>query len=299
MTHYKQLSEVLRNYYDIPDQELEKINRLFYLCKLKKGEFFVRSGFMADSIGFVVSGLLRYYYTDRNGVEYTKAFAAENDFAVAYASMLLKQPSAFSIEALENSVLLCIEYSDWEKLLESVPCWNIVARKVVEKVMQASIMSAVFKNGIEDFSKLRNEIETNFIAPVMLAEKFIPLLIGHERAAIINITSYFGISPKPSAPIYSATKAAMRSFTKSLRMQLRDTRIKVFDVAPPIIDTPLTANSNPNVKKMKPEELVEIVWEGLENDKYDIYPGLSKLFYILSRVNPRYLENKVMATTLK
>ena len=156
-----------------------------------------------------------------------------------------------------------------------------------------------FKNGIEDFSKLRNEIETNFIAPVMLAEKFIPLLIGHERAAIINITSYFGISPKPSAPIYSATKAAMRSFTKSLRMQLRDTPIKVFDVAPPIIDTPLTANSNPNVKKMKPEELVEIVWKDLKNDKYDIYPGLSKLFYILSRVNPRYLENKVMATTLK
>lgn len=69
-----------------------------------------------------------------------------------------------------------------------------------------------FKNGIEDFSKLRKEIETNFIAPVMLAEKFIPLLISHERAAIINITSYFGISPKPSAPIYSATKAAMRSF---------------------------------------------------------------------------------------
>lgn len=156
-----------------------------------------------------------------------------------------------------------------------------------------------FKNGIEDFPKLRNEIETNFIAPVMMAERFIPHLIGNERAAIINITSYFAISPKPSAPIYSATKAAMRSFTKSLRMQLMDTHIKVFDVAPPIIDTPLTAKISPNVKKMKPEELIEIVWKDLKNDKYDIYPGLSKLFYILSRVNPRYLERKVMAITLK
>lgn len=88
MTHFKQLSEVLRKYYDIPDYELKKINCLFYPCELKKGEFFVRSGFMADSIGFTVSGLLRYYYTDRNGVEYTKAFAAENDFVVSYASML-------------------------------------------------------------------------------------------------------------------------------------------------------------------------------------------------------------------
>jgi len=155
-----------------------------------------------------------------------------------------------------------------------------------------------FKNGIGDFSKLRTEIETNFTAPVMMAERFIPHLTGHERAAIINITSYFGISPKPGAPIYSATKAAMRSFTRSLRVQLMDTRIKVFDVAPPIVDTPLTADSNPNVRKMKPEELIEIVWKGLKNDRYDIYPGLSRLFYILNRVNPRFLEKKIMATTL-
>jgi short-subunit dehydrogenase involved in D-alanine esterification of teichoic acids len=156
-----------------------------------------------------------------------------------------------------------------------------------------------FKNGIEDFSRLINEIETNFIAPVRLAEKFIPILMRHESAAIINVTSYFGISPKPSAPIYSATKAAMRSFTKSLRMQLMDTHISVFDVAPPIVDTPLTAKSNPNVRKMKPEELVEIVWKDLENDKYDIYPGLSRLFYMFSRVSPRFIDKKIMAVTSK
>ncbi len=156
-----------------------------------------------------------------------------------------------------------------------------------------------FKNGIKDVSMIRNEMDTNFIAPVMLAEKFIPILWAHKSAAIINITSYFGISPKPSAPIYSASKAAMRLFTKSLRMQLMNTCISVFDVAPPIVDTPLTAKSNPNVQKMNPEELIEIVWKCLKNDKYEIYPGLSKLFYILSRVNPRYLEKKVMKTTLK
>lgn len=181
MTHFKQLSEVLRNYYDIPDQELEKINRLFYPCKLKKGEFFVRSGFMADSIGFVVSGLLRYYYTDRNGVEYTKAFAAENDFAVAYASMLLKQPSAFSIEALENTVLLCIKYSDWEKLLESVPCWNIVARKVVEKVY---IMKQLREREL-----LLEDAQSRYLH---FMEQYPSL---HKRLKQHYIASYLGISP--------------------------------------------------------------------------------------------------------
>lgn len=181
MTQFKQLAEALRNYYDIPDQELDKINRLFYPSKLKKGEFFVRSGYMADSIGFILSGLLRYYYTDRNGVEYTKAFAAENDFAVSYASMLLKQPSAFSIEALEDTVLLCIKYSDWEKLLDSVPCWNIVARKVVEKVY---IMKQLREREL-----LLEDAESRYIH---FMDQY-PFL--HKRLKQHYIASYLGISP--------------------------------------------------------------------------------------------------------
>jgi short-subunit dehydrogenase involved in D-alanine esterification of teichoic acids len=156
-----------------------------------------------------------------------------------------------------------------------------------------------FKNEKEEIFQIRNEIETNFIAPILLSKKFIPVLSIQRESAIINITSYFGISPKPSAPIYSATKAAMRSFTKSLRMQLMNTNIKVFDVAPPIIDTPMTANSNTSIKKMKTDELIEIIWKALKNDQYEIYPGLSKLFYILNRLHPQYLEKKVMTITSK
>lgn len=181
MTHFKQLSEVLRNYYDIPDQELDKINSLFYPYKLKKGEFFVRSGYMADSIGFIVTGLLRYFYTDKNGVEYTKAFAAENDFAVSYASMLLKKPSAFSIEALENTEMLCINYSDWEKLLDSVPCWNIVARKVVEKVY---IMKQM-----REIELLLEDAQSRYIH---FMDQY-PML--HKRLKQHYIASYLGISP--------------------------------------------------------------------------------------------------------
>lgn len=181
MTHYKQLSEVLRNYYDIPDQELDKIYGLFYPCKLKKGEFFVRSGYMSDSIGFILTGLLRYFYTDKNGVEYTKAFAAENDFAVSYASMLLKKPSAFSIEALENTELLCINYSDWEKLLDNVPCWNIVARKVVEKVY---IMKQM-----REIELLLEDAQSRYIH---FLDQY-PML--HKRLKQHYIASYLGISP--------------------------------------------------------------------------------------------------------
>lgn len=181
MAGFEQLSEVLRKYYDIPDRELDKIKCLFYPYKLKKGELFVRSGFMTDTIGFIVSGLLRYYYTDKNGVEYTKAFAAENDFAVSYASMLLKKPSAFSIEALENSSMLCIKYSDWEKLLDTVPCWNIVARKIIEKVY--------IMNQLRESELLLEDAQTRYIH---FMDQY-PLL--HKRLKQHYIASYLGISP--------------------------------------------------------------------------------------------------------
>jgi len=181
MTHFIQLSEVLRNYYDIPEQELAKINNVFFPYNLKKGEFFVRSGFMADSIGFIVTGLLRYYYIDKEGVEYTKAFAAENDFAVSYASMLLKKPSAFSIEALENSELLCINYSDLEKLLDSAPCWNIVARKIVENVY-------IMKQ-IREAELLLEDAQSRYIHFMDQYPKL------HKRLKQHYIASYLGISP--------------------------------------------------------------------------------------------------------
>lgn len=155
-------------------------------------------------------------------------------------------------------------------------------------------MECDFKNSSLDTQSIKQEISTDFIAPVLLSKYFIPSLLLKKEAAIINISSYFGISPKQSAPIYSASKAALRSFSKALRVQLEGTSVKVFDIAPPIVDTEMTANSNNGrVRKMKPDELVEIICAGLAKDQYEVYPGLAKLFYLLNRWNPRFLEKKL------
>ena len=67
-----------------------------------------------------------------------------------------------------------------------------------------------------------NQIQTNIQAPMNLVVAFLPILKIHPNAAIINITSGLAISPKKSSPIYCATKAALRAFTKSLRYQIED-----------------------------------------------------------------------------
>lgn len=155
-----------------------------------------------------------------------------------------------------------------------------------------------FKNAGNDDIAILQEISTNLVAPILLAKYFAPVLQSQKSSAIVNISSYFGISPKPSAPVYSATKAAIRSLSKSLRTQFENTSVRVFDIAPPIVDTPMTKNSNnKNTRKMKVEDLTEVFWKAFSKDRYEVYPGLSKLFYILNRLHPRYLENKIKKVT--
>jgi uncharacterized oxidoreductase len=86
---------------------------------------------------------------------------------------------------------------------------------------------------------VREEIETNFIAYLHLASLFAGHLATRPVAAIINISSGLAFVPIAFMPVYCATKAAVHSYTLSLRFQLRNTSVKVFEIAPPSTDTEL------------------------------------------------------------
>ncbi|WP_294892502.1 SDR family NAD(P)-dependent oxidoreductase, partial [Sulfuricurvum sp. MLSB] len=59
-----------------------------------------------------------------------------------------------------------------------------------------------------------------------------------KRAAIVNVTSALAFVPVAALPVYCATKAALHSFTDSLRIQLKNTNVKIFEVAPQLTETP-------------------------------------------------------------
>lgn len=152
----------------------------------------------------------------------------------------------------------------------------------------------VIDDGERKASLFEDEIKTNLLGPAFVVHYFLPALRNKKEAAIINVTSYFGFAPKPSAPGYSASKAGFHSLTKSLRSQLINTNIKVFEVAPPIVDTAMTASKKGlGAKKMQPDEVAHVLRDGLINNKYEMYPGLSKKVYLLNRIAPKFTEKKI------
>jgi uncharacterized oxidoreductase len=92
---------------------------------------------------------------------------------------------------------------------------------------------------LQDWSKHRLEIETNLNAPVHLSLLAIAPLRLQPTAAIVNVSSGLGFTPIARMPTYCATKAALHSFSLSLRHQLAATSIQVFEVVPPAVNTDL------------------------------------------------------------
>lgn len=91
----------------------------------------------------------------------------------------------------------------------------------------------------EPWAERRQEIAINVEAPIHLSALFIPHLQQQETAAILNVSSGLAFTPGTFALVYSATKAAIHSFTMALRHELASTSIKVIDIVPPAVDTDL------------------------------------------------------------
>ena len=136
------------------------------------------------------------------------------------------------------------------------------------------------KKGVADLVQGENEIAINLNAPIYLSAHFIPLLLDKPQAAIINVSSGLGFIPIAAMPVYCATKAAMHSFTVSLRYQLNNTSIKVFEIIPPMVDTGLGGGAMEQLPEeergIPPSELAKEVMQSLARDEYEIPVGESR-----------------------
>ena len=125
------MNEQLKNI--LPDKRIEELLSIGKEKSILTLDYFIKAGETPLKIAYVFQGLFRYVYTNDKGDEFTKAIMPENNFISSYSAMVLNKPSYFSIEALENSQLLEINWSDFIQLQENDIFWVKFLMKFLEK----------------------------------------------------------------------------------------------------------------------------------------------------------------------
>ncbi len=149
--------------------------------------------------------------------------------------------------------------------------WTIKHHPAINVLMNnAGVQLAFDLKQPVDVSRVYTEVDTNLIAPIHLSSLFVSHLSQQQNAVLINISSGLAFVPLAFMPVYCATKAAIHSFTLSLRHQLRDTGIKVFEVAPPSTDTELghdrRTDKNGSHGGLPIADFIKEAMEALRND---------------------------------
>jgi uncharacterized oxidoreductase len=159
-------------------------------------------------------------------------------------------------------------------------------------VNNAGIMRNLDLNQDRDLNDVTREIEINFSGPVRMVQQFLPHLKTRKGALIVNVSSGLAFIPLPLSPVYCATKAAIHSFTQSLRVQLAGSGVTVIELAPPGVETPLFrgefAEELKGQKAMDVKVLVQRAITGIEAGKLEIRPGLSNVLKAMSRIAPKF-----------
>jgi len=149
------------------------------------------------------------------------------------------------------------------------------------------------------FAQVDREIATNYTAPIKIATLALPYLLAQPEAAIVNITSGLAYTPIAAFPVYCGTKAALHSFSKSLRHQLEHTSVKVFDVLPPGTDTGLVddmkaAGQEVKFKMISSDVVAKEALRGMTKNHYEIPIGQSKTIHIMERIAPGFIEAQLL-----
>jgi uncharacterized oxidoreductase len=113
----------------------------------------------------------------------------------------------------------------------------------------------------DDLADAEAMITTNLLGPIRLTAALLPLLKKQPSATIMTVTSGLAFIPLAVTPTYCATKAAIHSYSQSLRYQLKSSNVRVIELAPPYVQTELMGSgqaSDPRAMPLK-EFLTEVI----------------------------------------
>jgi uncharacterized oxidoreductase len=150
-----------------------------------------------------------------------------------------------------------------------------------------------------DLAGLMLEMNINVGGVIGMTSTFIGVLTAN-KGTLINVSSALAFVPLPSAPIYSATKAAIHSFTQSLRFQLEETGVEVVEIMPPGVKTDMTAElAESGASLMTTDELVKQSFASLKAGALEIRPGQAKQLAFMRRLAPNFINAQLWKASKK
>ena len=151
-----------------------------------------------------------------------------------------------------------------------------------------------------DLAGLMAEMNVNVGGVVRMTSAFIDILTAN-RGAVLNISSALAFVPLPCIPIYCATKAAIHSYTQSLRFQLEETGVEVIEIMPPAVKTDMTADlaQGDGITLINVAELVKLSFASLKAGAVEILPGQSKQLAFMRRLAPNFINGQLWKASRK
>lgn len=143
------------------------------------------------------------------------------------------------------------------------------------------------------FDKAADEMLTNYLAILQLTEYLLPLLQRQPEAAIVNVSSVTALVPFVAVPTYAASKAALHSYTQSLRMSVAP--VRVFELMPPLVNTDFSRDIG-GESGIPPQQVADGFMQALENDEYEIHIGRTRdVWQLLLSTSPAHALQTVNA----
>ncbi|SDE23517.1 uncharacterized oxidoreductase [Dyadobacter soli] len=219
------------------------------------------------------------------GLEFAKAFSAKgNHVIITGRSEDRLQKAAAQLSNVTPIVFDVVDKDATDafvaRLESEFPDLNVV-------INNAGKASYYHLDGDQDAATLaEEEIVTNYLAIIRLNQKLLPLLKKANEAAIVTVSSIAGLVPNHFLPTYAASKAALHSYTQSLRITLNKSNIKVFEILPPLVDTDFSAEIGGATNGIPAKQVADELVEAFENNTYEILTGRTADVFNLFLSNP-------------
>ncbi|WP_163410834.1 Crp/Fnr family transcriptional regulator [Flavobacterium ajazii] len=181
-TYLNNLKLAIESYSPISEKSWKLIEKIAEFQTLKKGETLLQNGEIAKNLHFIAKGILRAFITDQQGNFYNKNLFPENVFAGSKVSLMLQTPSNFTLEALEDCVLININY-----------------KKYIELINQNDDLKNFYIAHLEKNWIIEKEQREVALVMQNATERYVNLLEKHpdiaDRIPLLHIASHLGITP--------------------------------------------------------------------------------------------------------